>query len=349
MKPTTFVRSAALAGLLGIALTAPVAAQKEPIPFKIGANYSSDHAPAFVGVEKGIFAKHGLDAKLVMYPTGVESINGLMAGSQDVNVMGTPPFLVSVSKGMPLVLIALSHGDALTSSYSPFSIVSGASAAIKQGDAKSLAGKRIGVARGTVAEAYLTGILSQGGLKIGDVTLVNVAQASLVTALRQGNVDAVSSWEPWATMSAARVPGASRVFSGGCGTCFDPGTTLTTRANANSKGEAIKRFTLAYAEAMQWVRQNPDGAAEISTRWIPGVDAEILKDAIRRSTFDPRLSKLTVEGFNTRSIPVLIGQKSLSKEFDVREHIDPQFIRHAEAAGAQFFSDLKPIPAATKY
>ena len=347
MKLLSIIRT--LAGVLGLGLMAAATGQQAPIPFKIGANFSSDHAPAFVAVEKGFFANHGLDAKIVMYQTGIESINGLMAGSQDVNVMGTPPFLVGVSKGMPLVLIGLSHGDALASSYAPFSIVSNGSAGVKQGDAKSLAGKKIGLARGTVAEAYLAGILSQGGLKISDVTLVNVAQASMVTALRQGDVDAISSWEPWATIAATRVPGASRVFYGGCGLCFDPGTTLTTRANAIAKGEALKRFTLAYAEAMQWVRRNPGEAAEISARWIPGVDAETLKGAIQRSNFDPRLSKFTVEGFNTRSIPVLIGQKSLSKEFDVRGHIDPQFIRHAETAGAQFFSDLKPIPAAVSY
>src|SRR5262245_20255897 len=43
-----------------------------PIELKIGAGTASDHAPGFVGIERGIFAKHGLNAKIIMYPTGVE-------------------------------------------------------------------------------------------------------------------------------------------------------------------------------------------------------------------------------------------------------------------------------------
>ena len=75
-------------------LAGPAWAQA-PIDFKIGAGTASDHAPGFVGIERGIFAKHGLNAKIIMYPTGVEAINGLMAGAQDVNLMGSIPFLAA--------------------------------------------------------------------------------------------------------------------------------------------------------------------------------------------------------------------------------------------------------------
>jgi NitT/TauT family transport system substrate-binding protein/sulfonate transport system substrate-binding protein len=48
-----------------------------------------------------------------MYPTGVEMINGLMAGAQEVNLMGSIPFLAAISNGLPLMLIAHLHGDPL--------------------------------------------------------------------------------------------------------------------------------------------------------------------------------------------------------------------------------------------
>jgi sulfonate transport system substrate-binding protein len=90
--------------LLAVPLTA--AAQPAPLPIKIGAANATDHAAAFIGVEKGIFAKHGLDAKIEMYQTGPEMIQGLLNGAQDVNIMGSIPFLAGVSREQPLVGLA---------------------------------------------------------------------------------------------------------------------------------------------------------------------------------------------------------------------------------------------------
>ena len=111
----------------------------QPLEIKIGAAYATDHAAAFIGVERGIFAKHGLDAKLVMYQTGVEMINGLLAGAQDVNIMGSIPFLAGVSRGQPLVLIGHLHGDALSTSYSQNNaILSTPQGGVATGDLMSL-------------------------------------------------------------------------------------------------------------------------------------------------------------------------------------------------------------------
>ena len=103
---------AAAASLVGVQAKAA-----DTLEIKIGAANASDHAAAFIGVEKGIFAKHGLDAKIVFYQTGVEMINGLVNGAQDVNIMGSIPFLAGVSNGLPLVLIGHLHGDATRTDY----------------------------------------------------------------------------------------------------------------------------------------------------------------------------------------------------------------------------------------
>src|SRR5262249_26463643 len=76
---------------VGLFATAGWAQAQAPIDFKIGAGTASDHAPGFVGIERGIFAKHGLNAKIVMYPTGVEAINGLMAGGPGGKLKGSDP------------------------------------------------------------------------------------------------------------------------------------------------------------------------------------------------------------------------------------------------------------------
>jgi len=317
-----------------------------PLPIKIGAANATDHAAAFIGVEKGIFAKHGLDAKIVMYQTGPEMINGLLNGQQDVNIMGSIPFLAGVSRDQPLVLIGHLHGDATRQYYADNnSIVASASSGIKEKDIKALKGRKIGLPRGTGAEGYLLGILAENGMKIGDVTLINLKPSDQVTALRQGDVDAVAAWEPWATTAAVRVPGAVRVTSGGCESCYDPGSILTTKDEIQRNAETLRRFMVAFAEAHQWLRQHFDEAAEINTRWVTGVDLDVMKQAIRRSNYDLRLSRNTLEGYQKKAIPMLVADKRMAKSVDPATVVDAQFDQYAEKTAPQFFSDLPPIPA----
>ena len=316
------------------------------LPIRIGAANATDHAPAFIGVEKGIFAKHGLDAKIVMYQSGPEMINGLLNGQQDVNIMGSIPFLAGVSRGQPLVLIGHLHGDATRQYYADNnSIVATPASGIREKDIRALSGKKIGLPRGTGAEGYLLGVLAENGMKVGDLTLINIQPSNQVSALAQGQVDAIAAWEPWATSAVARVPGAVRVTSGGCQGCYDPGSILTTRDTIQKNAEALRRFMVAFAEAEQWVRQNFDQAAEINTRWVAGVDLDIMKQAIRRSNYDLRLSRNTLEGYEKKAIPLLVADKRMAASIDPATVVDAQFCRHVETAFPQFFSDLPPIPA----
>ena len=340
------IRSFIVAAGIALGLVSGVSAQ-QTLPIRIGAATATDHAAIFIGVERGIFAKHGLDAKVVMYQTGVEMINGLMGGAQDVNVMGSIAFLAGVSNGLPLVLIGHLHGDALSMSYSiNNSIVATPASGIKEGDVKSLKGKKIGLPRGTGAESYLLGVLAINGMKDSDVTIINIPPSNQTTALRQGDVDALSAWEPWGTTAALRVPGAYRVVTGGCESCYDPGAILTTRANVVGKAEELRRFMLAFAEAHQWLRQNYDAAAEINMRWITGIDLDVMKLAIRRSQYDVRLSKNTIDGYDKKTIPALVGDKRMAKVVPAASVVDAQFYLNAQKVAPQFFSDLPPIPAA---
>lgn len=338
----------ALAALLA-AFVIPVAiaqGQGAPLPIRIGTAQATDHAAAFIGVERGIFAKHGLDAKIVSYQTGPEMINGLLNGSQDVNIMGSIPFLAGVSRDQPLVLIGHLHGDATRQYYADNNaIVVSAASGLKAGDVKGLKGRKIGLPRGTGAEGYLLGVLAENGLKDSDVTLVNLKPADQATALRRGDVDAIAAFEPWASTAALRVPGAVRLVSGGCQSCYDPGTILTTRQVIADKAETLRRFMVAFAEAHQWLRTHFDEAAEINMRWVSGVDLDVMKSAIRVSHYDLRLSRNTLDGYEAKTIPMLIADKRMAKRVPASSVVDPQFYLYAERTAPQFFSDLPPIPA----
>lgn len=60
-SPLLRLLRAGLGLTLAIGVTLASAQPQKP-PLRIGAANSTDHAVAFIGVERGIFAKHGLDA-----------------------------------------------------------------------------------------------------------------------------------------------------------------------------------------------------------------------------------------------------------------------------------------------
>jgi NitT/TauT family transport system substrate-binding protein/sulfonate transport system substrate-binding protein len=338
---TKLMRFAMVALLLG----GGAASAQDTLKLKIAAAGSTTHAPIFVAVEQGLFEKHGLDAEVVMFQTGVEMINGLLAGSHDVNTMGSIPFLSGVSNGFPLVLIGHLHGNALADHYVDNHGIA-SSAGINS--IEDLKGKRIGLPRGTGAEGYVLGLLAQSGMSGDDVELINVKPPELPTALLNGDIDAVAVWEPWLSTSVVNVEGAQQLIVGQCESCYDPGTVLTTKAVAADKAEALRRFMLAFSEAAQWVRQNLDEAAEVNMRWINIKDVDVMKAAIRNGLSDPRMSRYTVDMYSEKTIPGLKAAGKLRDEIDADSVVDYQFINHAVDTAPQYFDDLEPIPDGLK-
>lgn len=335
-----------ISSALMLALTAGSTFAQDLLPVRIGAAGAVDHAPVFVGVERGIFAEHGLDAEVVMYQSGVDMVNGLLNGAQEVNVMGSVPYLTGLARGFPLVLIGHLHGDPNRDAYSDNqSIIASSASGVDEGDISALAGKRIGLPRGTGAEAFLLGVMGSAGLTADDVELVNVQPAELVTALNQGDVDAVAIWQPWAATALTQVDGATQVQAGGCPECFDPGTILTTQPVIEENSETLERFMAAFVESQAWVRANTAAAAEINMRWIQGVELETMELALGSISLDPRISTYTSEMYQAKTLPFLIELGRIEENFDPSYAIDTRFLSAAQASSPDAFADVEPIPA----
>ncbi len=317
------------------------------LPIRIGVSTSSEFVVIYYGIEAGVFAKHGLDAKAVSYPSGVEMINGLLAGAQEVNTMGSLPFLSGLTRGFPIMLIGHLHGDPTATAYAPNqAIVAAPKLKAKPGDLTALIGKTVGLPRGASAEGYLRGMMRQINVADDKYNLINLAPPNMIAALRGGEVDAIAVWEPWAEGAVRGVDGATRLSLGGCQTCYDPGTILTTKQVIVTKADALRRCMVAIAECQQWVRANKAGAAvDVAMRWIPGLTPEAWRAGIPIVNYDLRISKRTLENYQSKTIPDLKSMGVLRADPDIAAAIDPQFSNHAQENGPQFFSDLAPIPA----
>jgi NitT/TauT family transport system substrate-binding protein len=177
--------AAFLLSALGAAASAlPASAETQ---LTVGTAHATADAelPATVGVELGIFKKHGLDIKLADLGGDSRVIQGMTAGSIDIGVGGGSGMALIV-KGAPMIAVC---EDSATQPY--FAIaVSGDSPLHKLTDLK---GKKIGITRENSTTDWLARQLPRSqGWPADAITLVALGgdPVSGIAALRNHLVDA---------------------------------------------------------------------------------------------------------------------------------------------------------------
>src|SRR2546430_16408065 len=78
-----------------VVVIAPGARAQTPTTVTAAIGSNMNHVPSFVGVEKGIFLKHGVDVKLKILSTGQEMSKALQAGG--AQLVGAAVFHLSLA------------------------------------------------------------------------------------------------------------------------------------------------------------------------------------------------------------------------------------------------------------
>ena len=240
---------------------APAAAPKTAAPAgkavetaQVAAAISVNYVPLFVGIEKGIFLKHGLDLQLKLLATTPEATKALGAGEAQFAVS---PFSVTPAyeQGVTFVNVATVQGDAAAARVdTPFSIFAHKDAGIGSGEIAKLKGKKMGLVAGTTPEQYLLAVLGRHGLKADDFTAVNVPLASQRSAMAGKQVDAIVTIEPYGAL-LSKLPETVEVVRGGGYINYSILLAPSTKFFAEQPG-LVERAVYGLAEAAQLARQN---------------------------------------------------------------------------------------------
>ena len=327
-----------LVALAALALTAPAQA---PTPLAAAVGGNMNHVPSFVGIEKGIFLKHGIDLKLKVLATGQEMSKALQAGEVQIIGSAFSNYPVAVERGMAAKGVVGMMGDR-TGRYSdePISVWTRKGSGVTK--IEDLAGKRVGLAIGGTGDEYLTVLLKKKGVARDKVTFLNVPPGNTVSTLQGGSVDAVATWEPFGSLVEARVPDAVLVARGGGHISYYINMAIVTELIDKSP-DVVERYVIGVAEAAQYTRKNLDEAAEIATRWAPGLEAAVARKALRHMTFDPRITPHTVAAWD-ENVRVLVEQKKLRAALPWQQGIELRFIEKVAKSHPQLFADLKSAP-----
>ncbi|WP_193139457.1 ABC transporter substrate-binding protein [Meridianimarinicoccus sp. MJW13] len=214
-----------------------------------------DHGPIIVAQELGYFAEQDLEVEIIAPADPSDPPKMVAAGRADLGVSYQPQLHLQVAEGLPLIRVG-------TLVATPLNCL----LVLEDGPVKTLAdldGRKVGFSVAGVEEALLTKILSNGGLTMDDIKLVNV-NWSLSPALMAGQVDAVIGAFRNFELNQMEIEG----IAGRCFYLEEEGIPaydeLIYVANPDTMdADMIRRFLTATELATQYIINNPEAAWEV--------------------------------------------------------------------------------------
>ncbi|MRN55268.1 ABC transporter substrate-binding protein [Paenibacillus monticola] len=245
----------------------------KPATLKIKIADINTNATFRVAVDKGIFAKHGIDAELINFGTPAEGVNALFIKQVDVAYGADFPVLNAVAKGdYSIIASAGLATDAAAATWKLF-----VRDAIQQPE--DLKGKNLSFMRGTFLPYLWDEYLKENHIALGDVILTGQgAFDEAYIALKQGDVDA--AWFSGSALSDKlnALEGVHELTDMSKTTVRLGMGIVTSNDFAKQNPEGIANFLAAVDEAATYAQANPDEAADIMFKEVKQPKESTLKD-----------------------------------------------------------------------
>ncbi len=257
-----------LAVLLALAATtaAGVAQERSLIPLRIGTLKVASQADLWVATQRGIFARHGIDAKLSFFNTGADSIPAMQGGAVDIALAIPGVAMIAIDRGIDIAAV---FQDEVAHAAPPDS----ASIQVLEGSPirslSDLRGKKVAVGGLSTQNAVAVKmLLEQAGVDLGSVSFSEVPFVAMANALKAGHVDAVNPIDPFTTQ--LRLNGG-RVLSYNYVAAIPEmpvGVYWSKNSFINANPQAVEAFILSMREAVEYLRSDEKRARDEIAEYI---------------------------------------------------------------------------------
>ena len=226
-----------------------------------------NHAMFFVGKDKGMFAKHGIDLTDIRKGTGTPDALRLTGnGNADFGFGDYPTLAVARSEGVPAVAITA------VNQQSPLAMISLAKT-VKLSKPTDLKGLTIGIHPAGSTYIFFKAFLAANGMTEKDMTIASVSppyESYLLLGRVQAIVGYIDAEVPELEAKAGG-PGSLSIMLGADYGWHAYGSGLfTSEKMINERADLVGRFVTAYREAFDYVVAHPDESAAITAKAVPG-------------------------------------------------------------------------------
>ena len=279
--------------------------------------------PMDLGIQKGFFAKQGIEIKKVFGQSGNDIVLKMANNDTDIGYIGYVPAILARTRGIPITVVSASETEGTSEADNWQNIVVDGSSSIRT--PADLVGKTLALnALKGVGEVAVKAALDKRGIDPNSVKYLPIPFPTMPTALANGQVDAI--WTPEPGMSAVLARGGRIVMAPGpvLGQYFPNGCYCAREDWVRKNPGVLRRFRAAMAESLVYANSHPDEIRALlpaATRnirlptWSPLIDrVQLLELALYMKKYDvistlPNFTKLVpsfVEG--GRTLQATVGQ-----------------------------------------
>jgi len=241
--------------------------------------------PFHIATEKGWWAEVGLKPVFSTFPAGVPQIAASASKSWDVGGTGSVPAVLGhVRFGIKTIGITNdeSAGNALLARKDLVDKFTK--------DPSSIKGQTIVLTANSTGDYAVQSCLKKWGIAKADVTIKNMGQAEIISAMSSNNADLGGLWAPNIYTLEEKV-GAKVLCSGKEGGVVIPGALIARGEYAEQNPENVAKFLAVYLRAWKWMSAHkPEAIAMMKKFYDQGgvsiSDASMKKEFDTRPTFD---------------------------------------------------------------
>ena len=276
MRPLPFRRTggAVLAALLAVALTAcgggngggQAPSDGSPTKVTVGVIPILDVAPLYLGVQKGIFTKHGLAVTPQPAQGGAAIVPAVLSGQNQIGFSNVVSLLTAREKGLPLVAVAGGSSSTGNATKDFNAVMVGKTSSLQS--AKDLAGKKIAInSLNNIGDTTVKVAVAKAGGDPAGVTFVEMPFQDMPAQLSSGKIDAAWVSEPFVTAILAQ--GGRALFDSLTDTypALQVATYFTSRQTMQQNPKLVEAFTAAINESLQYATAHPDEARSVVTTY----------------------------------------------------------------------------------
>jgi NitT/TauT family transport system substrate-binding protein len=286
-----WLKLAGAAGALGLAPAFVRAQQleKKQVSIAVGGKSLVYYLPLTIAEVRGYFKDEGLDVSIADFAGGAKALQAVVGGSADVVSGAFEHALNLQSKGQFYRDFVLQgRAPMIGFGVSPKAIPNYKSPA-------DLKGKKIGVtAPGSSTNMVVNFFLAKHGLKASDVSIIGVgAGAGAITALRSGQIDAISNTDPVVTaleqsgdlkiIADTRTLKDTRDIFGGN---MPAGCLYCSQAYIDANPNTVQALANAIVRADKWIQKQRDNldaiANAVPKNYLLG-EPDVYKASLRAS------------------------------------------------------------------
>ena len=261
-------------------------AQSAPVEIKVSYQPALYWAlPFFVASEKNWWAEVGLKPVFSTFPAGVPQIAAVASKSWDVGGTGSVPAVLGHVR-FGIKTIGLTNDESAGNAL----LVRKELADKISKDPSAMKGQTILLTANSTGDYAVQSCLKKYGLAKGDVTIKNMGQAEIISAVSSNNADLAGLWAP-NIYTLEEKAGAKVLCSGKEGGVVVPGALIARGEYAEQNPENVAKFLAVYLRAWKWMSANKPAAIEMMKKFYAqgGVsisDGSMKKEFDTRPTFD---------------------------------------------------------------